>query len=135
MKITLLDRSNYFRGLLLLISRDRKVTGPEIVLMERIGKTLGFEREFCKAAIRDILHNKHIAESPPRFSTKSLAKKFVRDGLTLAAADLETHASEEQWLRSVSAMNGLPALWFLKEKLRKTHTKSGRLEVDDLEYA
>ena len=96
MKITVLDGSNYFKGLLLLIRKDHKITESEIQLMKRIGKTLGFEPKFCDNAIHEILENKYIVDVTPEFSTKEIAIKFIKDGLTLAFSDNEAHPSEEE---------------------------------------
>lgn len=134
MKISVIDASNYFKGLLLLIGKDRKITDPEIALVQRIGKAFGFEKMFCDNAIRDILENKFILDVPPEFSKKELAKKFIRDGLTLAASDSEIDESEEKWLLSIAEQNGLDAQWFYEE-LQRTKKGSGIrgiLEVDGL---
>lgn len=112
MNISILDGSNYFRGLLILIRRDRTVTDTEVALLQRIGKTLGFEKEFTDNAIQDILENTYIDETPPRFTSETLAEKFVRDGLLIACSDRVLHPSEEQWLRTAAAANGLTAQWF-----------------------
>ena len=83
MNISIVDGSNYFKGLLLLIRKDRKVSESEIHLMQRIGKILGFEKEFCDTAITDILENTYIQDEIPLFSTKELAEKFIKDGLSI----------------------------------------------------
>jgi tellurite resistance protein len=134
MKISVLDASNYFKGLLLLIRKDRKVSQSESDLMKRIGKTLGFEKEFCDDAIRDILANRYIDDTPPDFSTRELAVKFIKDGFSLAFADNEFDPSEEEWLRSTAERNGIEPELFSREQ----ETAAGRktlpvhLEVDDL---
>jgi hypothetical protein len=134
MKITVIDASNYFKGLLLLIGKDRKITDPEIEMMQRIGKALGFEKKFCDTAIHDILENRYIQDRPPEFSAKELATKFIKDGLTLAASDNEIHPFEEEWLLSAAKINGLDLPWFSEEKhnaaIRKD--RQAHLEVDDL---
>ena len=134
MKITVIDGSNYFKGLLLLISKDRKITESEIQLMKRIGKTLGFEREFCDNAIHEILENKYIVDAPPEFSTKELAIKFIKDGLATAFSDNEVHPSEGEWLRSTADKNGLDLTWFRSESVNAINRKQlpSRMEVDDL---
>lgn len=134
MKITVIDASNYFKGLLLLIGKDRKTTDPEIELMQRIGKALGFEKKFCDNAIHDILENRYILDRPPEFSTKELATKFVKDGLTIAASDKEIHPFEEEWLLSTAKINGLDVKWFIQEKQKTLNRKCVRtdLEVDQL---
>jgi hypothetical protein len=134
MKISVLDASNYFKGLLLLIRKDRKVSQSEADLLRRIGKRLGFEREFCDGAIRDILANRFIEDTPPDFSTRELALKFIRDGFAVAFADNQLDPSEEEWLRLTAERNGIePGLLSLERKnaaARKAFPLS--LEVDDL---
>jgi uncharacterized tellurite resistance protein B-like protein len=134
MIIDVLDASNVFKGLLLLIRKDRTITETEIALMRRIGKTLGFEQTFYETAIRDVLENIYIVDAPMTFSSTELAMKFIRDGFSLACSDKEFHPLEEEWLRSVAEKNGLGMKWFEEERERALARKEplGRLEIDDL---
>jgi tellurite resistance protein len=134
MKISVLEASNYFKGLLLLIRKDRKISQIETELMKRIGKTLGFEKEFCDGAIRDILANEFIEDTPPEFSTKELALKFIKDGFSVAFADNEFDPSEEQWLRFTAERNSIEPEVFSREQeiAAKRMTSLVHLEVDDL---
>jgi hypothetical protein len=135
MTISVKEGSEYFRGLLLLISKDHKIADAEIVLMKRIGKALGLERDFCDNAIQEILDNTFIINEPPIFSSSELAIKFIKDGLTLAGADNETHGFEESWLKSAAEKNGLAEEWFLRERglaLDGKRDLGAHLEVDDL---
>lgn len=116
MNISILDASNYFRGLLLLIRQDRILSEPEIHLMQRVGRALGFERVYCENAIRDILDNKYVSVDLPVFSSKELAEKFVIDGLRIAHADNEVHELEEGWLLAAADANGLSHAWFLDQR-------------------
>ncbi len=134
MTISVLEASEYFRGLLLLIRKDLKTTQHEIDLVKRIGKSLGFAEEFCADAVSEILENPFIAEESPFFSTKELAIKFIRDGMSVTFADGEAHPREEQWLISVAEKNGLD-LTILSEELEKAKAGKGypdRLEAEDL---
>jgi len=132
MNISAVDASNYFKGLLLLIRKDRKVADSEIRLMKRIGKALGFEEEFCDQAIKGILENEQVRDLPPRFTTKDLAMKFVQDGLVLAHSDNELHPAEEEWLKLVAELNGLGVQWFSekRQKASKEVTPHPHLEVE-----
>lgn len=134
MDINVIDASNYFKGLLLLIRKDRQLSEPETELMRRVGKALGFEKEFCEHAVRDILENEFIEDVAPEFSTKELAMKFIRDGLTLANVYDGIHLLEEEWLRSTAQKNSLDLHWFLEEKKKTKNTRNlhVHLEVDDL---
>lgn len=129
MKITLQDRSLYFKGLLLLIGKDRLVTEQEKQIMMRIGRSLDFEREFCETAINDILENRHITHEPPAFSSRELAGKFVRDGLRMALADGHVHPAEVAWLKTTAAHNGLDGVWFEGAM----HDVAERRSIEDLE--
>jgi hypothetical protein len=134
MKMTLIDRSNYFKGLLLLIRKDQKTTQSEIDLMKRIGKILGFEKTFCANAIDEILANPYIIDEPSCFSSKEIAVKFIKDGLSLAFVDNNFHTHEEQWLRSTAEKNGL-GLDFFSQEMENARSRKGyldRLEADDL---
>ncbi len=134
MEISVLDASSYFKGLLLLIRKDHKVTDTENALMARIGKQLGFEKEFCESAVNEILKNKYIEDSPPTFSSRQLAMMFIRDGLVLAFADGVMDYKEEKWLRSVVDKNSLSRHWFVEELVKaSSHKKdTDHLEVDQL---
>jgi hypothetical protein len=134
MNITVRDASDYFKGLLLLIRKDRKVTPPEIHLMKQIGKTLGFDKDFCDGAIREILGNKYILDIPPVFSDHELATKFIKDGLSLASSDGEVHPEEVKWLESAAEKNGVDFAIISQSHLNSAENKQipARLEVDDL---
>lgn len=134
MNISVLDGSNYFKGLLLLIRKDRKIAESEIQLLKRIGKSLGFERKFTDIAIQEILENEYIEDVPPEFSTKELAIKFIKDGLVIALSDNEFHPFEEEWLRSTAEKNGLDPAWF-RQAIVSTPDRGifpSSMEVDDL---
>lgn len=137
MDIPAIEASNYFRGLLLLIKRDRKVTQSEVDLMMRIGKALGFEEEFCKQSVEGILENEHVREHPPKFSDRNLAMKFIRDGLVLSYSDNEMHPLEEEWLKFVAELNGLGPEWFQqeKEKAAIAAKQHPHLEIESLRAA
>ena len=116
MDISVLDSSNYFRGLLLLIKKDNKITESEHILMMRIGKALGFDPGFTGNSILEILSNKYVSEEPPVFSSRILAEKFIKDGLILAACNKEIHVKEEDWFLSVAGINNIETSWYFEEK-------------------
>lgn len=134
MNISIIDASNYFKGLLLLIRKDRTIAESEVHLMQCIGKTLGFDPEFCDNAIREILENEYIVDETPKFSNKEIAMKFVKDGLVIAFSDNEVHPSEEEWLMSAAEKNGIDVTWFRQEFEQAADRKElpTRLQVDDL---
>ncbi|HLP16874.1 MAG TPA: hypothetical protein VK470_11480 [Bacteroidota bacterium] len=134
MKISMIDGSNYFKGLLVLIARDREVTEPEIELMKRLGKSLGFEKKFCQNAINEILDNTYVDTTPPEFSNKELAMMFIKDGLTISFSDHLIHPFEEAWLNEAAVKNGIDSYW-VGEQMALAVTRRGLdapLEADSL---
>jgi len=111
MKISLMDRSLYFKGLMLLIRKDRAVGEGERVLMMRIGRLFSFERGFCREVIDEILTNRHVVDEPPLFSEPAIAHCFLQDGLKLALVDGQIHDKEWQWLKAIAARNHLDQSW------------------------
>ncbi len=83
---------------MLLIRKDHKITETENILLMRIGKSLGFDPEFCERTINEILNNNFVEDTPPVFSDKDLAVKFIKDGLAVIFSDNEIHPAEENWL-------------------------------------
>lgn len=131
--MTIQEGSNYFRGLLLLIRKDAKVTNEEIELLMRVGKSLGFAKSFCETAVTDILENRYILDKPPVFSQQKIAQRFIHDGLIIGYCDHKIHANEERWLQSVAAENKINNDWFLQEKERVEHAyENNELIFDDL---
>lgn len=119
MDMTHQDRSSYFKGLLLLIRKDKVVTTEEKELMLRIGKVLGFDREFCENAIDDVLDNPHLGESCPMFSSQEVARTFLLDGIAISFVDHDViHPSEKDWLFKAAIQNGVDADWFAEEVYR-----------------
>ncbi len=112
MELTLLDRSNYLKGLLVVAKRDNQLTEPEKNILKGIAKRLGFATDFYEDTIRSLLANKYISDKPIKFSDKKVAESFVTDGLNLAFSDQLPAEKEIDWLRSTASENNLDEEWF-----------------------
>ncbi len=115
MEMTLQDRSNYLKGLLILIGKDKKISESEREKLIEISDLLGFDRKFCSEAIDEILNNEYIIEEPPLFSNIEIAKAFIKDGIILAFSDKELHLYELNWLNSIIKKNRIEPGWGLNE--------------------
>ena len=112
MQIDFREKSRYFKGLLLLIKRDKVIDETERQLMQKVGKTLGFEREFIQSSIDNLLENKYIIDDIPKFSSKIIAESFMLDGLKLSFSDNDFSTEEIEYLTEVAEQNGLDTEWF-----------------------
>jgi hypothetical protein len=111
MPVCATDRGKYYRGLLVLVRRDRVIHRRERDMMLRLGKLLDFDESFCKAALDDLLNNRLITDSPVVFSTREVAECFLADAVALARCDDDVHPHELAWLRSIARANGLDGEW------------------------
>lgn len=111
MKLSLVERSNYYRGLLVLTGRDRIIDPRERELMLRIGKMLDFERRFCEATINDLRINPHLMKEPVVFSSSAVTECFFRDAIRLALVDGTINPQELRWLQKVAQANGCTGTW------------------------
>ncbi|MGD8781836.1 MAG: hypothetical protein PVH88_23100 [Ignavibacteria bacterium] len=115
MKLNVIDKSNYFKGLLLLVGKDKRISAEEKNWIKKVGKVLGFEKTFCEEAINNILYNKNIIDEPPAFSDKLFAQSFLKDGIKLAFADQEINKNEHIFLEQIAIKNNISPLWFRNE--------------------
>ena len=111
MKMSQEVKSHYYKGLLVLLRRDRVIDDRERDLMLQIGEILGFDRRFCEAAIDELMSNTNITRDPVVFSDETIKACFLRDAVRLALIDGELHPSELRWLRVVAHVNGLTDPW------------------------
>ena len=137
-KITLPDRSIYFKGLLLLVCNDGTIHEKERAMMLRVGKLLDFEQRFCEKTIAKALQNNLISAEMPKFSNSDVAKYFIRDGIRLALADGHFHVKENDFLKRVAKHHELEDIWYEQtiQSITDQMTSSliSSLEAENLDY-
>lgn len=106
MKLSLMIKSHYYKGLLVLSRRDRVIDDREKRLLLHIGKTFDFDRRYCEATIDELLSNRHISREPVIFSEESIKECFFLDALRIAYADGVLHPSEMRYLQRAARANG-----------------------------
>ncbi len=133
MQMSQLEKSNYYRGLLVLVGKDRIVDATERALMIAVGRTLDFDPRFCEAAIDDLLRNRYLTDEPILFSMRQAAECFLRDAIRVAIVDAELHPQELKWLRLIARTNGLPQKWLEEEIERIQGLKASQSLPDTFE--
>ena len=112
MEFSVLDKSNYLKGLLVIAKKDNKLTEPEKKIIRNIALRLGFATDFYEDTLRSLLANKYILDDPFKFSHKKIAESFICDGLKLAFSDGILPDKEIKWLKQIAEENGLTIEWF-----------------------
>ena len=110
-----LDRSNYVKGLLLLMGKDKKITDDERDFLHNVAETLSFDKKFIDGVINELFENKFLGDEPPLFSQKQYAEAFLRDAIQLALIDNDLSNAEFDWLQSIAASNDLSDAWLNNE--------------------
>jgi len=109
-----IDRSNYLRGLLLLIRKDKNVWDYEHVFFLEESASLGFDKEFSVTALRELIGNKYIDNTPPLFSNKNYAVRLIIRGVSLIRQNIRIHPDEVNFLIATARVNGLSDKWVNK---------------------
>lgn len=125
MKLQIMDKSLYFKGLLLLIGKDKIISDEERNYILKVGKILGFEKKFCENAIDELFENPYIEDEPPVFSKRAIAESFIKDGLKTAIVDRDIDPTELEWLKIVAYENKIDESWFMKnmQEIVQDHPK------------
>jgi len=131
LEFSLLDKSNYLKGLLIIARKDNQLAESEKNILKSIAQRLGFASDFYDETIKNLLLNKHISDEPIKFSNEKIAVSFISDGLKLAFSDKKIHGDEMDWLKATAIKNSLEENWFNKE-LEKTREESNQLVQSDL---
>lgn len=131
MNFTLLDKSNYLKGLLIIARKDNQLAESEKSILKSIAEKLGFASDFYEETIKNLLVNEHINDEPIKFSNKKIASSFVSDGIKLAYSDKNIHDAEISWLKATAAENSLDEEWFNKE-LEKIQSETNPSIKSDL---
>jgi len=132
MELTLRDKSNYLKGLLIVAKKDNQLTEPEKKILRDIAVKLGFATDFYEDTLRSLLSNKYILEDPIKFSSRKVAESFVTDGLRLAFSDMMISEKEIGWLKATALENDLADEWF-EERYKKQKDSSNT--VSNSEFA
>ncbi len=110
------DRSNYVRGLLLLIGKDRKITDAERNFLLAVAKTLDFNESFIENALNELLENAYLDHEPPVFTQQQYAEAFLQDAIQLALVDHDVTTEELNWVHTAAVANKVSEEW-LQTKL------------------
>lgn len=112
MELTVLDKSKYLKGLLIVSKKDENLTPQERELISEAGSKFGFAKEFYEEALNNLLRNQHIKDESIVFSNPDIAMMFIYDGLKLSFIDTENPIEELDWLKKIAMANNLGEEWF-----------------------
>lgn len=125
---TVLDRSTYLKGLLVLAKKDEKLVESEKEIIRDIASRFGFSKDFYEETMRTLMANKYIGDEPVVFSDSAIARMFLQDGLKLAFADDDFDVKELEWLKKTADANKLESSLFdmFLEEFMSERAKKGK---------
>jgi hypothetical protein len=123
MQITIQDKSNYLKGLLITAKKDNQLTDTEKKIIRGIAERLGFASDFYEDSLKSLLANKYLLDDPIIFSDIKIAESFIADGLKLVFADNMFSDVEINWLKMTARANTIHDEWF-EDKLKRVKESS-----------
>jgi len=113
---TILDKSNYLKGLLIVAKMNNKIEDGEKDIISSASSRFGFSQDFINETIQNILANDFVPNTPIQFSKPAVAQEFIGECLKLVISKENPAPRELLWLSEVAKINKLENEWFLKEK-------------------
>ncbi|MFA6978722.1 MAG: hypothetical protein WC209_05295 [Ignavibacteriaceae bacterium] len=113
---TILDKSNYLKGLLIVAKMNNKIDEGEKDIIANVSSRFGFSQDFLTEAMQTILANDFVSNAPIQFSKPVVAREFIQECLQLVNSKDDPAPRELLWLSEVAKINELDNDWFLKEK-------------------
>ncbi len=113
--ISVKEKGEYLRGLLVLSRLDLTVSSEEKFMLIKISNLLGFDPQFGIQAVQEIEENIYINEKPPKFNSILIGNSFISDGLQLAYLDNNFHPNEIRWIRNSAKINGIENSFWLSK--------------------
>jgi hypothetical protein len=110
-----MDRSNYFRGLLVLFFSGEYTSDYGKEMIRELGRSLDFNHNFIENALNNFLNDKYILKEAPQFSTCEFAETFLRDGLRIAFLDKIINFQQIEFLTLTALKNNLSKQWIFIE--------------------
>jgi predicted transcriptional regulator len=118
---------------LVLVGQDRIIHKEEKIKILNLGKLLGFEENFVKESVNNLLENNFINFEPPKFSSKEIAKRFIKDAVNIALIDDDLHLFELEWIKNATEINEVDHEYF-EDMLKKNSEITNKItfEISDL---
>ena len=118
---------------MVLIGQDRILHEEEKRIILKLGKLFSFEESFVRESIENLLENKFINFEPPKFSSKRIAEKFIKDAVNIALIDNDLHLNELQWLKEAVLKNEIEQKFFDELLQKNENTRDSNIfEISDL---
>lgn len=112
MSITLVDKSNYLRGLLILAKKDNEISEFQRFIILSAGRDLGFSSSFCEEIVDTLLQNDCLCEDPIKFENYAVAQAFIADGIKITSCGKQIIEAELNWLKRAAEINSVNSRWF-----------------------
>lgn len=109
------DRSNYLKGMLILVKKKNTMGATAEKSIRHITKILDFNQEFINGSIKALMTNKYLTDDPPEFSNYQIAESFLKDCMHIAFSDGSLNFNQIEWLVNTAKKNNLSEQWIFLE--------------------
>lgn len=101
------DIGSYLQSLLQIMAADGHLHEHEQERIRAYAERIGFESGYIEEAIGNVLKNKYMPKTPPKFNSVLTAQDFLIAATELAICDGHIHPREKEWLLASAKVNGL----------------------------
>lgn len=101
------DRSEFLRGFSVVMRKNNLNSNDEKIMFSIIGNFFGFNGDFCKESLENLMENKHISEEPSVFSNERLADFFIKDITKMFVHTNAISHSAIEWLQKTAKVNNV----------------------------
>ena len=89
------DIGLYLQSLLQVMAVDGHLHEKQQQRIRAYGERVGFEQRYVEKTMVDVLNNKYMPSTPPKFNSSITAREFLRNAIELAICDGQLHPREK----------------------------------------
>ena len=115
MVLNALDKSNYLKGMLVLMKKRYTIEETIHRTVKYMTELLDFNQAIIDESIKALMTNNSIADDPPTFSDFQIAESFLKDGIHVVFLDGTLNFKQIDWLINTAKINNFSEQWIFIE--------------------
>ena len=115
MVLNALDKSNYLKGMLVLMKKRYTIEETIDRTVKYMTELLDFNQAIIDKSIKALMTNNSIVDDPPTFSDFQIAESFLKDGIHVVFLDGTLNFKQIDWLINTAKINNFSEQWIFIE--------------------